>query len=171
MKKSALVGPEVKIYLSVHDALIGVRLDEDTANRYSWFAVQIYTEVAGNTALQGALSVAASSAKEAYPGLKQWYRSTTMAASDTVQLGYLKAAGRGAARGAGGEIAGFFDIVTGIAKANHIVMNDCALAITKVMLDVLAGIELAGTVVAAWAAAFYVLSLVQDSREMVNACS
>ena len=37
-----------------------------------------------------------------------------------------------------------------IARANKIDMNECALDITKVILDVLAATSLAGTVAAAW---------------------
>jgi hypothetical protein len=170
MAKSELIGTELTIYVSVRDALIDARISDETANRYSLFAVQIYREVSGHPVLQAELNVLYSSGKESYPALKQWYRSTTMAASEGVELGYLKAAGRGALRGAGGEIASFFDIAVSIARANKIDMNECALDITKVILDVLAAAALAGTVAAAWAAAFLALAAAKDARSAVSAC-
>ena len=110
MAKSELIGTELTIYVSVRDALIDARISDETANRYSLFAVQIYSAVPSHPVLQAELNVLYSSGKEAYPGLKQWYRSTTMAASEGVELGYLKAAGRGALRGAGGNRSPAFSI-------------------------------------------------------------
>lgn len=71
---------------------------------------------------------------------------------------------------AGGAATAFVDYFATIATQLGIEMNGCALAITKVMLDVLTTYALVQSVVGLWAGALQVLSTAADGRETYQAC-
>jgi hypothetical protein len=71
---------------------------------------------------------------------------------------------------AGGAISAFVEYFAGIAKTLGIELNECAIAVTKVILDILTTIALADTVVGIWAAALQALAVGADTKGMINAC-
>jgi hypothetical protein len=167
MAKSSLTTKETQVFNGVYLALTKGGLSDQTATKYATFAVEIYDQVTKNPQLQMALST--------YRGAKE-AKGAELAfgyAARASNLGLDASAARFAAKGAegvGGVMSEFVDYCASFAKSLGIEMNECALAITKVILDVLTTVAMADTVVGVWAAAMQVLSTVSDARSVAQAC-
>ena len=161
----------LQIYDAVKNALIVGGMNEVTAAKYSTFAVQLYQYIKDRPQLQEALQ----GAKQVYDLNKgaKGYAAAARLGSNAEAMGALVVAKKFAARGAvsaGGAISTFVEYFAGVAQSLGIEMNGCAIAVTKVILDVLTTIALADTVVGVWAAALQTLAVCADTKEMVNAC-
>lgn len=171
MGKSSVVSTEVKLYNGVYNALIVGGMNPAGARTYAHFAMDVYAYIEDDPQLQGALA-----------GLKSVYKGRKEANEAVVAFRYVLGArdlnlSAGAARFAAkgtvamaGVIPEFVNYCAALAKINGIEMNECAISVTTVMLDVLTVVAMADTVVGVWAAAMQALSTVNDSREMVNMC-
>jgi hypothetical protein len=161
----------VQIYDAVSNALIVAGMNKQTAGKYSTFAVQLYEYIKDRPQLQEALQ----GAKQVYDlnnGAKGWAAAARLE-SNAKAMNAMGVAEKFATRGtvsAGGAISTFVDYFAGIAQSLGIEMNGCAIAVTKVILDVLTTIALADTVVGIWAAALQALAVGADTKEMINAC-
>jgi hypothetical protein len=161
----------LEIYDAVSNALKMSGLSDETAKKYSYFAVELYNYIKDRPQLQTALQ-GIKSAYETAKGAQGYVDAAHLAANATT-MNALGSAERFVARGnvsAGGAISAFVDYFAGLAKSMHIEMNECALAVTKVMLDVLTAVALLESVVGVWAAALQVLATGADSKDMIKAC-
>ena len=161
----------LEIYDAVSNALTLSGLSDETAKKYAYFAQELYEYVKDRPQLQTALQ----GAKSIY-GLNKGakgYAAAARLAGNATTMKALSSAEKFAAKGnvsAGGAICAFVDYFAAVAKSLNIEMNECALGVTKVMLDVLATIALTETVVGVWAAAFEVLAVGADMKDMIRAC-
>ncbi len=161
----------LKIYEGVTNALKVAGLNEQTARNYGNFAQQLYQYIKDRPQLQEALQ----GAKQVYDlnkGAKGWAAAAKLE-SNARTMNAVGMAEKFATRGAisaGGAISTFVEYFAGIAKPLGIELNECAIAVTKVILDVLTTIALADTVVGIWAAALQALAVGADTKEMINAC-
>jgi len=165
------VDQALEIYDAVSNTLTATGVRRETARKYAYFAVELYDYVSQRPELQTALQ-GAKSIYKMDRGAKGWAAAARLESNATA-MNAATAAERFAARGnvfAGGAISAFVDYFSVVAKGLGIQMNDCAMAITKVMLDVLTIIALADTMVGVWAAAVQLLSLNADLAEMQKAC-
>lgn len=72
---------------------------------------------------------------------------------------------------AGGAISAFVEYFSGMAKGWGIEMNECAIAVTKVILDELTVVAMADTGVGiCWAVSLQLLTVTADSAAMPQAC-
>lgn len=161
----------LEIYDAVSNALTVAGMNKEIAGKYSTFAVQLYQYIKDRPQLQEALQ----GARQVYDLNKgaKGYAAAARLGSNAEAMGALTAAEKFAARGtvsAGGAISTFVDYFAGVAQNLGIEMNGCAIAVTKVILDVLATIALADTVVGVWAAAVQALAVGADTKEMISAC-
>jgi|SRR5580658_8500462 hypothetical protein len=161
----------LQIYDAVSNALTVAGMNKETAGKYSTFAVQLYQYIKDRPQLQEALQ----GAKQVYDlnkGAEGWATAARLE-SNARAMNALGVAEKFATRGtvsAGGAISTFVDYFAGVAQGLGIEMNGCAIAVTKVILDVLTTIALADTVVGVWAAALQALAVGADTKEMINAC-
>jgi hypothetical protein len=161
----------LQIYDALNNALTVAGMNKETADKYSTFAVQLYQYIKDRPQLQEALQ----GAKQVYDlnkGAKGWAAAARLE-SNAKAMNSLGAAEKFATQGsisAGGAISTFVDYFAGVAQSLGIEMNGCAIAVTKVILDVLTTIALADTVVGVWAAALQALTVGADTKEMINAC-
>jgi hypothetical protein len=161
----------LQIYDAVSNALTVAGMNKETAGKYSTFAVQLYQYIKDRPQLQEALQ----GAKQVYDlnkGAEGWAAAARLE-SNARAMNALGVAEKFATRGtvsAGGAISTFVDYFAGVAQGLGIEMNGCAIAVTKVILDVLTTIALADTVVGVWAAALQALAVGADTKEMINAC-
>jgi hypothetical protein len=161
----------LQIYDAVSNALTAAGMNKETAGKYSSFAVQLYQYIKDRPQLQEALQ----GARQVYD-LNKYATGWATAArleSNAKTMNALSVAEKFAAKGpvsAGGAISVFVDYFAGVAKGLGVQMNGCAIAVTKVILDVLATIALVDTVVGVWAAAMQALAVGADTKEMINAC-
>jgi len=168
---SDTVDVALQIYDGVSNALKISGLSEETAKKYAYFAMEMYKYIKDRPQLQTALQ----GAKSIY-GLgkgAKGYAAAARLAGNATAMNALSSAEKFAAKGnasAGGAICAFVDYFAIVAKSLNIEMDECALSITKVMLDVLATIVLAETVVGVWVAALQALAVGGDSKEMILAC-
>jgi hypothetical protein len=165
MAKSSSI--EVKIYAGVYTGLIKTGIGSATANKYASFAVAVYKYVKDDPKLQAALAVREmrNSANEASAAFTFAGRASG--------LGLDASAARFASKGAtgvGGALGAFVDYCAGLAKLCGVVLNECALAVTKVMLDVLTVVAMTETVVGVWIAAMQTICTVKDAKGMYDAC-
>jgi hypothetical protein len=161
----------LEIYDAVSNTLTVAGLNEETAQKYSYFAVELYKYIKDRPQLQTALQGARSSYDMAV-GAKGWAAAARLTTNANA-MNAFSSAEKFTARGnvsAGGAISAFVDYFAGVAKNLGIEMNDCAIAVTKVTLDVLSTIALADTVVGLWAAVVQALAVAADSKEMVRVC-
>ena len=161
----------LKIYDAVNNALVATGIPVKTAAKYSYFASELYNYIEGNPQLQTVLK-GAKATYEGASGAKQ-VQLLTRLESSAGTMGFAKFAERfGTARNvaAGGVVTAFVDYFATIATQLGIEMNECALAITKVMLDVLTTYALVQSVVGVWAGALQLLSTAADGREAYKAC-
>lgn len=158
---------EVKIYAGVHTGLIKVRISEITANKYASFAVAVYIYIKDDPKLQAALAIREmrNSANEASAAFVFAGRATGMG----LEASAARFASKGTV-GVGGVLGAFVDYCAGLAKLSGIELNECALAVTKVMLDVLTVVAMTETVVGVWAAAMQAISTAHDAKGMYDAC-
>jgi len=161
----------LEIYDAVSNALTVSGLSQETAKKYAYFAVELYRYIKERPALQTALA----GGKAVYGMGKgaKGYAAAAHLANNATGMKAVSSAERFAARGkvsAGGAISAFVDYFAAVAKSLKIEVNDCAIAITKVILDVLTTIALVDTVVGIWAAALQALATGADSKEMLKAC-
>jgi hypothetical protein len=172
MPVSDQVDVALEIYDAVSNALTVAGLNQETAKKYAYFAQEVYKYVRDRPQLQTALQ----GAKAVY-GLgkgAKGYGAAARLAGNATAMNALSSAEKFAARGnvsAGGAISAFVDYFVVIAESQHIEMNECAVAVTKVMLDVLTTIALADTVVGIWAAALQALAVGADTKDMIRVCS
>lgn len=168
---SSKVDVALKLYDAVSNTLLISGLSEDTAKKYANFAWQLYNYIEDSPQLQTALQ-GAKSTFEGARGAKGYIVASRLKAG-AATMNALGSAEKYAAQGnvsAGKAISAFVDYFVAIARSLHIEMNECAIAVTKVMLDVLAVIAMADAVLTLWAAALQVLSLKADSINMIKAC-
>jgi hypothetical protein len=161
----------LEVYDAVSNALIISGLTRDTAKKYAYFAEELYQYIKDSPELKTVLE----GAKSTYDMAKgaKGYAAAARLSSNATTMNALSSAESFAARGtfsAGGAISAFVNYFAAIAKSLHIEMNECTIAVTKVMLDVLTTIALADTVIGLWAAALQVLATGADATEMVQAC-
>jgi hypothetical protein len=161
----------LQIYDAVSNALTVAGMNKETAGKYSLFAVQLYQYIKDRPQLQEALQ----GARQVYDLNKgaKGYAAAARLGSGAEAMGALGMAEKFAARGtvsAGGAISTFVEYFAGVAQNLGIEMNGCAIAVTKVILDVLTTIALVDTVVGIWAAAVQALAAGADTKEMINAC-
>lgn len=159
------------IYDAVSNTLTLSGLRRETAQKYAYFAVELYDYVKERPQLQTALQ-GTKSIYRMGRGAKGWAAAAHLEGNATAMNAFT-AAEKFAAKGnvfAGGAISAFVDYFAVVAKNLGIEMNECAISITKVMLDVLTTIALADTLVGVWAAALQLLSLGSDLQEMQKAC-
>lgn len=165
------VGSALEIYDGVSNALKISGLDEKTVESYSEFAVRFYRYIKDRPELQEALK----GAKQVYD-LSDKSKAWAVAArleSNARAMGAVNVAEKMASRGtisAGGAISTFVEYFAGVAKSLGIEMNECALAITKVILDVLTELALIESVVGIWASALQALAIGADTTDVINAC-
>jgi hypothetical protein len=168
---SVKIDVALEIYDGVSNALTMSGIGDETAKKYAYFAEELYKYVRDRPALQTALE-GAKSTYEMGQGAKE-YAVAARLASNATAMNALGSAKKLAAKGnvsAGGAICAFVDYFAAIAKSLNIELNECALSITKVMLDVLATIALAESVVGIWAAALNALAIGADTKDMIQAC-
>lgn len=172
MVRSALVSPEARIYNGIYTALTDAGMATGKASKYAIFAVEVYQYVMQDDQLQGALMMSKAT-YDMHDGAKTAVAAYQYAAgADALQLEASAARFTGRAEaGVGGAISAFVDYFAGYAKANHIELNECSLAITKVILDVLSSIALSGTGVGIWLAALQVFTVANDTRSMIQSCA
>ncbi|MFP5228938.1 MAG: hypothetical protein ACLGXA_15070 [Acidobacteriota bacterium] len=172
MSVAGKVDIALEIYDAVNNTLTLSGLSKDTAKKYGYFASELYTYIRERPQLQMVLQCSRS-VYDMGRGASG-YAAAARLSSSAAAMGAADFAERFAAKGnasAGGAIAAFVDYFAGIAKSLGIEMNECALAVTRVMLDVLSTIALADTGVGIWAAAMQALSVGADTKEMIRACS
>ncbi len=167
------VDVSLKIYDAVKNALtLGPeKQTEEFADKYAHFAVKVYQYIKDSPELNTALS----GAKTTYDALSggAGYSSAMVQASRAAGMDMAQSASRFTSYGsfaAGGVIGAFIDSMAGVAKALHIEMNACALAVTKVVIDVLAGIALVGSEVGVIPGALLLLSTAADGKDAYMAC-
>ncbi len=172
MSISGKVDVALDIYDAVSNTLKLSGLSENVAKKYGHFATELYIYIEKRPQLQMALQCSRSVYDMGHGA--STYVAAGRLASNARVMGAATSAEQFAARGnfaAGGAIAAFVDYFAALAKSLGIEMNECAIAVTKVMLDVLSTIALADTLVGIWAAAMQVLSLEADTKDMIRACS
>jgi hypothetical protein len=168
---SEQVDVALEIYDGVSNGLTVAGLNKEMAKKYADFAVQIYQYIKDRPQLQEALQ----GAKQVYDlnkGAKGWAAAARLE-SNAKAMNAVTMAEKFAAKGAvsaGGAISTFVDYFAGIAKSLGIEMNECAIDVTKVILDILTTVALADTVVGVWAAALQALATGADTKEMINTC-
>jgi hypothetical protein len=168
---SAKIDVALEIYDGVSNALTMSGITDETAKKYAYFAEELYAYVKGSPTLQTALK-GSKSIYEMAKGAKGYVVAARLAGNATA-MNTLGSAEKLAAKGnvsAGGAVCAFVDYFAAIAKSLNIELNECALSITKVMLDVLATIALAESVVGIWAAALNALAIGADTQDMIQAC-
>jgi hypothetical protein len=158
---------EVKIYAGVYTGLTKAGIGDAMANQYANFAVDVYLYIKNDPKLQAALAVREmrNSANEASAALAFAGRATGMG----MEASATRFAAKGSV-GAGGALGAFVDYCAALAKMTGIEMNECAVAVTKVMLDVLTVVAMTETVVGVWAAAMQAISTAHDAKDMYDAC-
>ena len=168
---SEKVETALKVYEGVSNALTVAGMNEETAKKYAYFAEELYRYIKDRPALQEALQ----GAKQVYDlnkGAKGWAAAARLE-SNARAMNAVGMAEKFATRGtisAGGAISAFVEYFAGIAKTLGVELNECAIAVTKVILDILTTIALADTVVGIWAAALQALAVGADTKGMINAC-
>jgi hypothetical protein len=171
MGVSAKVDIALKIYDAVKNLLIVADVPKDTADKYAHLAVEMYEYIEARPQLQFALE-GAKSTYEMGKGAQEYVTAAALVVrAENVRS--IALAEKFAAKGtvsAGGAISAFVDYSAGMATNLGIEMNMCAIAVTKVMLNVLTIVAMADTVVLFWAAALQALSLGSDVNEMKKAC-
>jgi len=168
---SANVDVALKIYDAVKNSLTIAQVPKETAEKYAQFAVEMYEYIESRPQLQFALE-GAKSTYEMGKGA-QGYVNAMGYAGRATEMNLVASAERFAGSGnvsAGGAISAFVDYFAGMAKSLGIEVNECSIAVTKVMLDVLTVVAMADTVVGIWAAALQLLSLKADIVGMKIAC-
>ena len=161
----------LKVYEGVSNALTVAGMNEATANKYAYFAQQLYQYIKDRPSLQEALQ----GAKQVYDlnkGAKGWAAAARLE-SNARTMSAAGMAEKFATRGtisAGGAISTFVEYFAGICGSLGIALNECAIAVTKVILDILTTIALADTVVGVWAVALQALAVGADTKGMINAC-
>jgi hypothetical protein len=161
----------LEIYDAVNNALIIAHIDKETAAKYSYFASELYQYIKNRPALQTALKGAKSTYSMATGA--EGYAAAARLAGNARMMNSINMAEKFAAKGsvsAGGAISAFVDYFVSVAESLKIEINDCAIAVTKVILDILTTIALADTVVGLWAAALQALALGADTTETTKAC-
>jgi hypothetical protein len=168
MKK---VDVALEIYDAVNNALTIAGFSKETAAKYSYFSMELYRYIKERPALQTALQGTKSTYSMA--GGAKGYAAAARLAQNATDMNALGVAGKFAARGsffAGGAISAFVDYFVNLAKSLNIEVNECAIAITKVILDILTTIAFVESVVGVWAGALQALALGADSTDMYKAC-
>jgi hypothetical protein len=168
---SAKIDIGLKIFDAVKNLLTVANVPKETAETYAYFAVEMYKYIESRPQLQFAIT----GAKATFDMAKgaQGYIDAMGYAERARELDLVSSAERFAGRGtvsAGAAISAFVDYFAGMAKSLGIEVNECAIAVTKVMLDVLTTLALAETVVGVWAAALQLLSTKADVLDMKRAC-
>jgi hypothetical protein len=161
----------LEIYDAVNNTLTISGISAETASKYSYFASELYTYIKNSPTLQTAFE-GSKAIYEMNAGAKASVVAARLASNATA-MNSLGAAGKLATLSkvsAGGAISAFVDYFAGVAKALKIEMNECAIAITKVMLDVLTTIALMESVLGIWAALLQALATGADTKEMIQAC-
>ncbi len=170
--QSQLRGTELKIYATVRKELLRAGLTDPRVKTYSLFAVEIYRYTKAHPELKQAFDGIRSTkdfgdkAKEAQAAFAQADRAANVMSSEV-------AAARFASKGtasAGGALTAFVDYFASLAKILGIEMNECALSITKVILDALTIVAMLDTGLGALFMASQLLSTASDARSMANAC-
>jgi hypothetical protein len=161
----------LEVYDAVSNALAVAGLNQETAKKYAYFAVELYNYIKDRPQLQEALA----GAKQVYDlnkNAKGWAVAARLE-NKAKMMNAMSAAEKFASKGAasaGRTISTFVDYFAGVAKSLGIEMNDCAIAVTKVILDILTTIALTDTIVGVWAAALQALAVGADTKEMINVC-
>lgn len=161
----------LQIYDAVNNALIVAGIPGKTAAKYSYFASELYNYIEDSPQLQTVLK-GAKSTYDGVSGVKKVQLLTTLE-SKARTMSLVNSANHIAATrafSAGGAISAFVDYFATFATHLGIEMNECALAITKVMLDVLTTYALVQSVVGVWAGALQLLSTAADGREAYQVC-
>lgn len=172
-ENSAMAGTvdkALEVYDAVSSALIAAGLKKETVRKYSYFAAELYDYIDARPELQTILK----GAKATYQGVAgtKGYLAASKYASNARTMSATTYAEKFAARGtvsAGGAISAFVDYFSTVAKGLGIEMNECSIAITKVILDVLSVIALVDALMV-WGVALQLLALDADKSEMVTAC-
>jgi hypothetical protein len=114
----------LKIYSVVYTGLKELGFSEDKANRYAWFCQSIYKELKDQHDALAALKSIAN-ANKVLPNAR--------AMNLVKSVGVLKDA---RVSGGVGVVAPFIDRFAAIAKECGVELNECALSVTKVALDI-----------------------------------
>jgi hypothetical protein len=167
-----LAGTELKIYVRVRDALLAGDLSFEMSDKYAYYAVEIYRYVNAHPELKEALN-GLKATKDMKDGAVKAQAAFAQADRARNVMNMEASASRftslGSA-GVGGALSAFVDYFASVAKSLGVEMNECCLAITKVILGALTIAALADTGVGAWAAAVQLLSTANDARSMAKVC-
>jgi hypothetical protein len=161
----------LEIFDGVNNALTLAGLDRKTAKNYSDFAVRLYEYIKDRPQLQEALQ----GAKQVYDlnkNAKGWAAAARLE-GNAKAMNSMATAEKFALRGtvsAGGVISTFVDYFAGVARSLGIDMNECAIDVTKVILDILTSVALIDSAVGIWAGALQALAAGADTKEMINVC-
>jgi hypothetical protein len=163
------IDTSLKIYDGISN-LLKVSIPPELAKKYASFATEMYVYIHNRPVLQGALEGIKSGYEVGKGGAD--YVLVKRLATNAASGGFGSAAKLASKSrvAASGPIAAFVDVFSALAKVFNIKINECAIAVTKVMLDILATIALAETVVGIWAAALQCLATGADTKDMVEAC-
>jgi hypothetical protein len=114
----------LKVYTIIHSGLMSLQISEATADRYAWFCQAVYKELKDQHDVTEGLQKIAN-ANKLIPGSIALNFGKATATLKTYRLS------------AGASVvAPFLDRFAGIAKQNGIQLNECALSVTKVALDI-----------------------------------
>lgn len=168
---SGKINTALKLYDAITNALIVAGVDKEIARKYADFAAQMYDHIESRPQLQSALE----GAKSSYETISETggYIMRARLSNNAAAMGFESIAEGFAASSrvsAGGAVSGFIDYFTGIAKGSGIEMNECAIAITKIIEDVLITLALMETVVGTWVAVLHALTVGSDTKKFVQAC-
>jgi len=114
----------LKVYTMINAGLKSLAFTEDKANRYAWFCQAIYKELKDRHDIIDGLQRIAAANKLLPQATAMNLLKATRGLKD-----YRLSAGVGV-------VAPFVDRLASIAKQNGIELNECALSVTKVALDI-----------------------------------
>jgi hypothetical protein len=144
---------------------------EETVKKYAHFAVELYKYVNSHPQLQFALVESEETYKMARGAQESLEDANIMA--KMINLKKLPVAARYARKGivsSGEGISAFVNYFTGLLSHLGIKVDDCAVAVTEVILGVLIGVGMIGAGPEAWPAALFVLGFAVDAKDMKDKC-
>jgi len=158
---------QTKVFNAVFNTLKESGLSNDTALKYSVFAAQAYQWILNNPQVKMSFA--------SFEGITSFktYQAATRLSDNASMMGLNSAApGLATARNfnAGAALNAGLTYFGSLAKSLGIEVNECALAITKVIEDVLIVVGVAETGIGVFAAFMQAMATVGDVEEMKKAC-
>ena len=175
---------EPRIYDSVHKGLKVAGFSDDKAQNYALFALDAYKVIADDPQLQGALK-ALWALKDAAKNDREMIQNTSKAMAATLYAdrglalnlktaeNFVVRAGQYTAKGqvsAAGIVTAFVQYFAGLAQTRGIVLNECAMSVTELVLNAISAVLLAATEVGIIEAGFQSLAAAQSLYSVADKC-